>query len=166
MYVSVANNSINLIPDQHAASDNHTRNTRILWTALFSPMPKCSFHMVCRPIIASVNSFFSSSNGMFSLNSTLSATPSSWHNPLSISTLSSSSWFRHPPISTSFTSFLLPASSLCLSRSFRKDLTCSRWSFSGRNWATDTMVWHFLPSSLSSSSSKGISRKAWTSQGG
>ena len=35
---------------------------------LFLPIPKCSFHMVCSPTVASPNSLFSSSNGTLSLN--------------------------------------------------------------------------------------------------
>lgn len=125
-------------------------------TFFFLPIPKCSFHMVCSPMVASLICLFSSSKDTFSLNSTLSATPSSWQSPRSMRTLSSSSWFLHPPIKTSFNPSLL------LSKTFLKALICSRWSFSGLNWPTEMMEWHFL----SPSSSSGMSRKALTSQGG
>lgn len=118
--------------------------------------------MVCSPMVASAISSFSSSNDAFTLNSTLSATPSSWHSPLSMSTLSSSSWFLHPPISTSLSASLPPGPSLLLSSAFLKARICSRWSFSGLNCAMEMMEWHFL----SPSSSSGMSRKAATSHGG
>lgn len=118
--------------------------------------------MVCSPMVASAISLFSSSNGMLSLNSTLSATPSSWHSPLKMSTLSSSSWFLHPPTSTSFSASLPPLPSLLLSSTFLNARICNRWSFSGLNCPTETIEWDFL----SPSSSSGTSRNAATSHGG
>ncbi len=64
----------------------------------FSPIPKCSFHMLWMPMREWDISFFNSPNGMLTLNSTLSSTERCLHKSFKSWTRRSSSLFRQPPI--------------------------------------------------------------------
>lgn len=125
-------------------------------------MPKCSFHIVCKPTSASASLCLSSLNGTFKQNSTLSATFSSFDRARSSSTRAASSSFLHPPIRTSLYEVL--ASADTDSRNLLKAAICRAWSFSGRNCATDKMDLTEFLARLSLVS--GIDRNSWTSHGG
>ncbi len=110
-----------------------------------TPIPKCSFHIVCSPTLARPSHALSSSKLQFTTKSTLPSTPSSTASARVLSSTARSPSLRQLPKITSRTSSKKHGAELLIALLLLLDFflkaasarTCSAWSFSGRNCPTD-----------------------------